>query len=230
MKKEIKVMGKNGEVKNALLSIECCVAAGYTGRRQDVVQSHIEELQKLGIPTPYSVPALYWISPHRIRDGNEVYVIGEYSSMEVEFFLASDEHGRRYFTVASDHTDRELESVSTSKSKQICDKIVGDEFWFVDEVDDHWDSIQLQARVMVAGKWQKYQNGVLGDLLHWNDLENIIARDNVTSGPLAIFGGTLPIIAEGTIYSEACEITMIDPLLSRSITKQYRVHILPDRS
>lgn len=220
----------NKEKDVRLLTMDSCVAAGYTGRDQDSVQAHINELKELGIATPYGIPALYWISPARLTQHPQIQVVGEQTSPEVEFFLAADTEGIRYLTVASDHTDRELETVSVGKSKQVCDKIIGDVFWVVDDIADHWDSIHLSSRVMGAKEWIPYQKGTLGDILHFTDLLNLVTADSPAGDLPALLSGTLPVIGGEIIYTSACEITMADPVLNRSITKSYTIITLPDRS
>lgn len=220
----------NKEVETRSLVMDSCVAAGYTGRNQSSVQAHINELKEMGVATPYAIPALYWISPTRLTQHPQLLVVGNRTSAEVEFFLAADADKTQYVTVASDHTDRELEAVSVGKSKQVCDKILGDVFWRLDDVADHWDSIELSSKVFKDDKWIPYQKGKLADILHFTDLLSIIAADPPSGKAPALLSGTLPIIDGETLYTSACEISMTDPILNRSITKSYRIIVLPDRS
>lgn len=92
---------------------------------------------------PVSVPSLYWVAPERVACAERIQVVGGESSAEMEFFMAPDADGRLYLTVVSDHSDRKLESVSVSKAKQICPKIIGPEFWALDDVRDHWNELRL---------------------------------------------------------------------------------------
>ena len=212
------------------LVMDGCVAAGYTGRDQASVQEHIEELKKLGVATPYEIPALYWISPNRLTQQAEIQVVGEQTSPEVEFFMAADSNGSLYVTIASDHTDRELEAVSVSKSKQVCDKVLGDTFWLVDEVAKHWNQIEISSRVFYEGQWLEYQHGTLGNILHYSDLLQRLKNDDPGKTAPGLLSGTLPIIGGETLYASACRITMRDPVLERSIVKAYEIVSVPDRS
>lgn len=221
---------KNGEKQTIELQMDCCVAAGYTGRDQQSVQAHIDELQKLGVATPYDIPAMYWISPARITSHETIVVVGQETSPEVEFFLATDHNNKMYMTVASDHTDRELEAVSVGKSKQVCDKVVGDIFWDVDEVKDHWDSICLSSKVKKDGDWVPYQSGTLGAILPYQDLLDRVRSDAPAGDSPSLFSGTVPIIGGDVVYTSSCEISFKDPVLKREITKKYNIIILPDRS
>lgn len=218
-----------GKITRSLL-MDGCVAAGYTGRDQASVHEHIEELKKLGVATPYEIPALYWISPNRLTQQPEIHVVGAETSPEVEFFLAADSDGSHYVTIASDHTDRELEAVSVSKSKQVCDKVLGDTFWLVDDVIDHWNQIEISSKVYHQGAWIDYQAGTLGQILDYTELLERISKDDSSKTSPGLLSGTLPIIGGETLYASSCEIKMHDPVLKRSITKSYDIVALPDRS
>ena len=100
------------------LSWDACVAAGYTGRDQAGVLAHVEELRKIGVPAPEKVPSMYWVEPERVSNTGLLWVVGEFSSGEGEVFLARDKGNNLCVTVASDHTDRALETVSVAKAKQ----------------------------------------------------------------------------------------------------------------
>lgn len=227
---DVKVEEKNGYLSDTQLVIDCCVAAGYTGRDQEAVRTHIEELQKLGVATPYSIPAMYWISPGRISNYEVIYVVGDQSSPEVEFFMAWDKSGNTYFTVASDHTDRGLEAVSVSKSKQVCDKVLGDVFWRLEDVDDQWSGIKICSKVYKDDTWHEYQCGTLGDIMHHTELTERVQKEISTGQNPAIFSGTLPVIGGEMIYTSRCEIIMHDPHMERKIVKEYQIINLPDRS
>lgn len=212
------------------LQMNCCAAAGYTGRDQKSVKAHIAELKKLDVPTPYSTPAIYWISPSRLTNHPTLVVVGKQTSPEVEFFIASSLEGHLYVTVASDHTDRQLEAISVGKSKQICDKILGDTFWRVDEIADHWDKIQLSSRVIKDTQWIDYQSGSFSDILHYSELLEIISADGPAGDKPCLLSGTIPIIGGDPIFTNHCTITLTDPVLDREISKSYSIIDVPDRS
>jgi hypothetical protein len=220
----------NGPLISRSLVMDGCVAAGYTGRDQASVHEHIEELKKLGVATPYKIPALYWISPSRLTQQSEIQVVGEQTSPEVEFFMAADSNGSLYVTIASDHTDRELEAVSVSKAKQICDKVLGDTFWLVDDVANHWNQIEISSKVYHEGGWIEYQAGRLGNILHYTDLLKRVKNDEPGKTAPGLLSGTLPIIRGELLYASSCKITMHDPVLERTIAKAYDIIVVPDRS
>lgn len=222
----------NGYHEKIELSWSYCVAAGYTGRNQKNVLAHVEELKKIGVPTPYAVPAMYWFDPERITTSEILSVVGEKTSGEIEFFLASDDYGDLYVTVASDHTDRQLETVSVSKAKQACSKIISPAFWRFSEIRSHWDKILLKAEISKDGKnFFTYQEGFLGQILQPEYLLELARRDSPDSdASISLFSGTLPVLGEGIVYGCAYKLSIQDPVLNRSIMKNYIVRVLPDRN
>lgn len=220
----------DGTERKITLEMDCCAAAGYTGRDQESVRAHIAELQSLGVPTPYAIPAIYWISPARLTTKHTILVVGSETSPEVEFFAATATDGQMFITVASDHTDRKLEAVSVGKSKQVCDKILGDTFWKVDEIIDHWHEIELISTVKCESVWHVYQRGGLKDILPLDDLFRLIKDDEPAGSKPSLLSGTVPLLEGQAIYTTHCEISMSDPVLNREIRKGYQILSLPDRS
>ena len=61
--------------------------AGYAGRDQAAVASHIAELAELGVPAPAVTPSLYPISPYLAQQTDEVAVQHGRTSGEAEWAL-----------------------------------------------------------------------------------------------------------------------------------------------
>ncbi|NLK20152.1 MAG: DUF2848 family protein [Synergistaceae bacterium] len=188
--------------------------------------AHVEELRKIGVPAPERVPSMYWVEPDRVKSDSLLWVVGESSSGEGEVFLARDEKGNQCVTVASDHTDRALETVSVAKAKQICSKIVAPVFWRVDEIREHWDSIELKT--WADGKL--YQEGTLGRMLPPEKLFELAREDSPAPGRISLFSGTLAVLGEGIVYASDWALSLRDPVLGREIRHEYTVRILPDRN
>ncbi|CAM1379921.1 hypothetical protein FF3_01262 [Fretibacterium fastidiosum] len=170
---------------------------------------------------------MYWIEPERISAASSVWVVGNKTSGEGEVFLARCSQGNLHVTVASDHTDRALETVSVSKAKQIATKLVGAIFWRVDDVRDHWDEIEL--RVWNDGKI--YQEGTLGQMLPPEALLELAEEDSpVKGGRISLFSGTLPVIGGGLVYGSRYVLSLRDPVLNRELWHEYAVQVLPDRN
>ncbi|MCS7233912.1 MAG: DUF2848 domain-containing protein [Synergistetes bacterium] len=229
---KLKCYFKNGGEKEVTLSWNSCVAAGYTGRNRKAVIAHIEELKKLGVPAPEKVPATYWIEPYRVTTEGEIYVIGEKSSGEVEFFLAKDEEGELYVTVGSDHTDRELERISVSKAKQICSKVIAPTCWKLKEIREHWDELILKMEVKNNENedFLLYQEGKVSNILTPEELVKLAYEEKpyYLDNP-SIFSGTIPILTKEVLFSRIYKMSLEDPILGREIKHSYKVISLPDK-
>ncbi len=224
---ETVLLRKGGESESVRLAWDACAAAGYTGRDRKSVLAHVEELRKIGVPAPERVPSMYWVEPERVSSSRLLWVVGESTSGEVEVFLARSEAGDLCVSVASDHTDRALETVSVAKAKQACSKIVGTLFWRVDEIGAHWDSIELRSWVDGV----LYQEGTLGKMLPPERLFELAGEDAPSgTNAISLFSGTLPVLGEGLVYGEKYALSLKDPVLGREIRHEYAVRILPDRN
>ncbi len=226
---EVQVHRASGLVENVHLLWDGCVAIGYAGRNQEGVKKHIDELAAIGVTPPYAVPAMYWIEPQRVTAARAISVVGTRTSAEVEVFVAPDAAGKLYVTVASDHTDRSLETVSVGKSKQICPKIVSPDFWALEDVLPHWDELELTC---TAGRGKTlYQQGKMSGLLEVETLAELAAKDAAGRyRAISFLSGTLPVIGGEFNYAECYAITLDDPVLGRRISHEYAVSVLEDRS
>lgn len=227
MRLSVSVEERNGARVPHELCFASCVAIGYAGRDQATVRHHIDELAALGVPGPASIPSMYWVSPALVRHTEEISVVGDETSAEVEVFVAPDATGELFVTVVSDHSDRKLECVSVAKAKQICEKVIGGVFWRVRDVIDHWDALRLQCRVLEP-EALVYQKATMAALLPLEDLRGRAVAAAPVDGPVAFCSGTFPLLDGVTRYAPAWEIQLEDPVLGRSITHVYRVTAFAD--
>lgn len=171
------------------------VVAGYTGRDQEAVRHHIDELAAIGVPEPETIPAFYPLDVDLLTTGDQVEVAGAATSGEVEPVLIRA-NGTYYLTVGSDHTDREMETVGIQLSKAACPKPIastvielGDPPALVD-----WDAIVVRSWV----DGEPYQEGVLASML---PITQVLAEWDQIGGSgdvaLVLFGGTTPLL-DGT--------------------------------
>ena len=93
------------------------VNAGYTGKNQDEVRKHIEELAAKGIPGPASTPTLYPVICNTLTTEPAVEVYSEKTSGEAEYALLVVNENEVYVGIGSDHTDRHLEETDIPQSK-----------------------------------------------------------------------------------------------------------------
>src|SRR3546814_1592374 len=129
-------------------------------------------------------------------------------------------HDGEYFVgVGSDHTDRKLETVGITLSKQVCVKPVSQRVWRWRDVADHWDSLLFRSALPQTG--EIYQDGLTANLRRPDDL---IALYEEREGPLpdgsVIFCGTLA-VQGGIRFSEQMVLELIDPVRGRSLSHHY---------
>ncbi len=196
---------------------------GFTGRNQASVKQHIDEMISEGIIPPEKTPILYHISPYLLTSCDELEVVGDKTSGEVEpvLIISSEE---KYLTVGSDHTDREIEKFSYSKSKQICQKIIAKQVWRYNEVKDHYDDLVIRSEVEKDGNKYLYQEGSVSIVMNPFDLIRI--NDINESKGLILFSGTIPTHTKRLIYGDLYRIELIDPFLDRRIVHSYRVKMI----
>jgi len=216
--------GKAGPAA-ASVRIDQLVIAGWTGRDKAAVEKHIAELAALGVKRPPTTPVFYRASAARLTLDDEIEVLGETSSGEVEFVLLQHA-GRLWVGTGSDHTDRQVETYVVSVSKQMCDKPIAAEFWAYDDVAPHWDRLVLRAHISENGGRTLYQEGSVAAML---DPQELIAQFSDKAGladGTLMFCGTLA--AHGGVRAaDAFEYELDDPVLGRRIGHHYRVRTLP---
>lgn len=201
------------------------VVAGWTGRDEAAIRHHVDELAALGVAPPSSVPLFYRAGAGLLTQAGHIQVLGPDSSGEAEPFLLTYQ-GKRYLGLASDHTDRKLETYSVAASKQACPKPVAPEVWLWDEVADHLDQIEITSRIEENGAWVDYQKGRLADIRPLEDLISGAGLEDMTKtdaagmlcGTFAAIGGVRP--------AQRFEMQMHDPILGRHIHHAYTAEYL----
>ncbi len=224
MKAVFKIQDANSrQVEVAFNSV---IVAGWAGRDMAAIEHHIEELAAIGVPRPSSVPLYYRIAENQLTQSANVQALGEESSGEVETFVFAVD-GEMYVSIASDHTDRKLETVSVAMSKQVCVKPVGTQAWRLADVAGHWDELIIRAYIVENGEKVLYQEGPLSTLRTPQDLiagytgggAVLPEGAGMTCGTVAAIGGIRP----------AADFTMElhDPRLNRTLSHSYHVESLP---
>lgn len=230
----------SGAPRTVDLTIKTLIVAGWTGRDKAAMESHIEELEELGIKRPKSLPVFYRCSNTCITQARDIQVPGAESSGEVEFLIyrgladGSDGlDGELWVGVGSDHTERAVEAVGVTISKQMCDKPVSEKLWRFADVEGHWDQLVLRSHAVIGGERVLYQEGAVTAMIHPLDLIAQYDRDfcgGANGGTLppqsAIFGGTFAAIG-GIRPADRFEMELEDPVLGRSLKHGYDIEVLP---
>jgi hypothetical protein len=202
------------------------VLAGWTGRDVAAVEAHIRELEAVGVKRPKTTPIFYRAAASLLTHAETIEVVGEHTSGEVEYilFALADE---LWVGLGSDHTDRKLEAVGVSLSKQICAKPVAHFAWRFEDVRAHWDQLILRSFVTIGRQRRLYQEGAVSAMRRPEELMKLYAGGSPLEQGTAMFGGTLVThggIATGGLY----EMELEDPVLDRKLSHRYLVISLPD--
>jgi len=207
------------------VDIDELVIAGWTARDVTALEHHIEELKAIGVPPPSRVPLYYRLAACLLTQAENIQVLGNETSGEVEPVLLGTPD-RLWVTVGADHTDRKMETYGVAVAKQLCPKVLARTAWRFEEVEPHWDQLVLKSFIHEGGGKVLYQDGTLAALRPPREL---IAgwRGNARLPPrVAIFCGTVPAIG-AVRSSRRFEMELHDPVLGRTLTHAYDIHALP---
>jgi Protein of unknown function (DUF2848) len=202
------------------------VIAGWTGRDSAAMEAHIRELEALGVQRPKTTPIFYRVAASLLTTAAAIQVAGSASSGEVETVLFRLADGL-WVGVGSDHTDRKIEAISVTASKQMCAKPVGATLWRLEDIGDHWERLILRSFAVSNSRRRLYQEGPVSRLRHPRELAALYAGEGAELTPgTAMFCGTLAALGalEG---ADAFEIELEDPMLRRKISHAYRIETLP---
>jgi hypothetical protein len=198
---------------------QIAIIAGYTGRDRAAIDEHIQELEKLGVAPPPSVPAFYRVPPQLLTQDTRLVTTEPATSGEAEAALIVHA-GEAFVTIGSDHTDRAAERLDVPLSKRSCDKVLGTTAWRLAEVADRWDSLGLRSWVG-ADASQPYQDGSLASLLPPGELLASIPW-RTKSLDFVLFCGTLPTVG-GVALSPRFKAHICDPRTERLLELDYAV-------
>jgi hypothetical protein len=209
------------------VTIDTLVVAGWAGRDHAAIEHHIEELAAIGVPRPSAVPLYYRVANSLAIQDGDIQVVGDETSGEVETFVftAGDE---MYVSIASDHTDRKLETTGVALSKQICAKPIASTAWRFADVADHWDQMIIRSYIEEDGQSVLYQEGALSALRPPQELiegftggaSTLPAGTGMICGTVGAIGGIRP--------SRHFRLELHDPILGRSLHHSYAINPLPE--
>lgn len=197
------------------------INAGYTGRNQEAVRAHVEELRKVGIPAPQKTPVFFPKAADLIRQEGVISALDKDCSGEVEFVLLATEDGW-YITVGCDVFDFRVEGFQSDKSKCLYPNYLAASAWRYEDVKDHWDELVLRSWIG-PDHATLYQEGTLSQILHVEDMVEMLKPclvDGVVPGTV-LSGGSLGCFVEGMPYMECFEFELEDPVLNRKIKGSY---------
>ena len=209
------------------VDVTALLNAGYAGRNQAEVASHIAELAALGVPAPTATPALYPISPYLAQQTDRVYVQHGRTSGEAEWALIITDNDV-LITAACDHTDRDLEVHSVAWSKNAAPDVLGTKAWRLSDIADRLDDIALEAWVGHGDTLELIQQGTLGDLLapkYWLDV--LTERGDAHPGTVLI-SGTISMLHGVNQFADTWKVAMTDPATRDVIGVEYQTVRMPE--
>jgi Protein of unknown function (DUF2848) len=202
------------------------VIAGWTGRDVAALQKHIRELEAIGVKRPKTTPIFYRVAASLLTNDDTIEALGDQSSGEAECVVYSLDDGL-FVGVGSDHTDRKVETVGVSLSKQMCANPVSRDVWRLEDVAVHWDKLILRSYIGTDGRRRLYQEGSVAAMRPPTELFKLYCGGLLPAGT-AMFCGTLAVHG-GIAPSQTFEMELEDSVLGRKITHSYRVKTLPDQ-
>lgn len=197
---------------------------GWAGRDQAAVRRHVEEMERLGVPAPTTIPIMFPLSTNLVTTGDRVQVLSGDSSGEVEYALLF-QADRAFVTVASDHTDRGFERYGVQASKQLYPDVLAPSVWPLEECRGHWDVLRLRCWATSGGERRLYQEATLAELLNANQWLELLERHRVPRSGLVFLSGTPPTVG-GLLFADAYDLELEDPVLRRAIRHSYEVEVL----
>ena len=204
------------------------ILGGYTARSVEQRDRHIEELRRIGIEPPPTVPAFWHVSDGLVTTAGAIQVQGHRTSGEAEFALVAH-RGQIYVTVASDQTDREFERHSIPRSKQLCAKVLGSEVTPLDDVLAAWDDALLESEVSPDGDaWIPYQRSSLAELLPPRRLLEAAFGRDALSDETILLSGTVPLVDGETRYLPYFRARLTFPGPGPRMELAYRVEMLSE--
>ena len=212
------------DYKDIDLAFDNAYCIGYSGRNIEKTKEHIAELKELGVPEPSSIPEIYHLDPYLFRQDKSISIIGDISSGEAEIVLIFD-GDQRYVTIGSDHTDRELETVSIHKSKQLCAKPIAEKVWGFEQVENNWDDLELKSYIYANEQWELYQEDTVSNILPYDDLIASLEEFGAQLNNAVVYCGTVPLV-DGFKYPNAFKAQLIDPINNNTIDLEYEVNKL----
>jgi hypothetical protein len=219
-------IGQSDAGRTITVPVDSLIIAGWTGRDVAAMEAHIVELEKMGVSRPKKTPVFYRVSAALLTQAPEIEVPGNTSSGEVEPVIFSTPDGL-WLGLGSDHTDRKVETIGITISKQLCAKPIGKALWPFAEIAEHWDDLIVRSWATQNGRRRLYQEGTLAKMRFPKDLLARYGGEGyVLPAGFAMFCGTLAVHGE-IGPAEIFEMEIEDPVFERKISHQYRTTVLP---
>ena len=213
-----------GEERGVAVTPREIVIAGFTGRDQDAVRRHVEELAREGVPRPTEVPAFYRVDAGLLTTASTITVRSERTSGEAEPVLICAMDGW-YVGLGSDHTDRDLEREDIERSKAACPKVIATEVLPYELAAARWDDLRLRSW---SSSSDPYQDGSAGELLTIAELLEKLGATDAADGTI-VFCGTVALATDGFVFGDEFRAELVLPGGGQRIALSYRIDLKDGR-
>ena len=215
----------NGDSKQKIaFEAKMLINGGYTGRNQEEVQKHIDELKTIGVPAPEKTPVFFPKYPDRLTQASEIPCLNEESHIGEAEYVVLVKEDEIFISTGSDHTDRSLETVSIPKAKQMYPNVISKDIWKFSDLEEYWDELILRGWVEQNGEKVLYQETALSALLAPRELlsyvKDIILVEDLNG--LVLYSGTVAGKFE-LDFSPYFEVELEDPRRKMSMKSFYRL-------
>ncbi|SKC70601.1 DUF2848 family protein [Maledivibacter halophilus] len=207
-------------------TVKKIINAGYTGRNQEEVMKHIEELKEVGVPAPDKIPTYFPKAAALLTTDNYCEVIDKDSTGEAEYVLLVADN-EIYVAVGSDHTDRKLEVGNIPKAKQMCPNFISRGVWKFDDIKENWDDLKMRSWIG-KDRAKIYQDTTLDAFMRPEELLKRVKA--LLGGKLeegtVIFSGTVGALIEGMPFSNTFDVELKDEKRNETLSCCYQIKII----
>lgn len=222
----LSVQHRDGSTEDVTYDVERIANCGLAVD-EDIAQAHLDEMEEEGIEVTADPPVVFPLPDSAITTASSIQVNDPKTSGEVEYVSFPTEE-ETYVGVASDHTDRAMETreADIPKSKTICPNVVSKEVWPLSEIRRHWDQLELRSWTGVDGASETYQESSI-DVFYPPEkmIETVAERSTAPIPGTAIFSGTVDAVGD-IEFSDYFAARLHDPVLDRSLLVDYDVDVV----
>ena len=202
------------------------VCAEFYGWKQVLGGDQKASLDKNEETPLEKTPHFFPVSPYLLTNENKIVVQSRHTSGEVEYVALKFED-EIYFTVGSDHCDRQAEAFSFAKSKQLCPKIMARQMILHREIRSFRDELRLSSMVSSYDRRVPYQSAFIADLMRLGSLIRSCPL-NLDFNGAVLFSGTVPTIADIPAYTSHFYFQLELARLNLTLAHDYAVEVLPE--
>lgn len=131
-------------------------------------------------------------------------------------------------TVASDHSDRELEAHDIAAGKAAAPDVLARQAWRLTDVSEHLDQLELHAWVGDGQTTTAIQRGSLADVLEIEYWLELLREQSLCRTGTVLLLGTIPMVPGIDQFEDHWQVELEDPVAGRSVACSYDVRHVPD--